>query len=419
MSQNANNEATKNAMTTSWDDKNLVISTEGLSSEFDKDKPWKVANLDPSRIFAYSDGKAMNPEGSQGFAQCTPDMLYDLLKGMNHRRWSGQIFIEYGFGVKRLFLKNGQLVFASSEWMDDRLGEVFYRHDKISLDQLTRFSVQVDRKTKFGKVLLNSGDFTNVDLWNALKSQVMEIFRGIFVVEKCYIEVQSGKAPIEITFEVGLQAILEESYTFGIQFRKFRQRISPAVKLHLTRDADLPSIAAGTFYADLMSLCEDEPSVKEFLGRSKLAETNTLLAVHKLMASGRITLSELSEAEPLQLDGGVGQLKSVLDGYQLLHGIAMAAFHAAGIKAPIRDLQAFCLALNSECGDSLYLDRAGLIAASSELGIMQQCARHFERRSFFEIRVESLTRYLLQISGDTLPYDIAKKLAKDFKEIIS
>ncbi len=414
-----NQEANKNVAKTTWDDKNLVISTEGFSNEIDKNKPWKVANLDSSRIFAYSDGKAMNPEGSQGFAQCTPDMLYDLLKGMNHRRWSGLVFVEYGFGVKRLFLNNGELVFASSEWMDDRLGEVIYRNDKISLDQLTKFAVQVDRKTKFGQVLLRSGDFTNVDLWNALKSQVVEIFRGIFVVEKCYIEVQSGKAPIEITFESGLQAMLEESYTFGIQFRMFRQRICPAVKLHLNRDADLPSLALGTFNADVMSLCEDEPSVQEFLARSKLAETNTLLAVHKLVAAGRITLSGLRDAEPLQLDGGMGQLKAVLDGYQLLHGIAMFAFQSAGIKPPIRDLAAFCLALNSECGDSLYLDHSGLIAANSELGIMQQCSRHFERRIFFEIRVESLTRYLLQISGDTLPYDIAKKVAKDFREIIS
>ncbi len=409
----------KNDSGATWSEHNLVIPTEHLPNQFDSSKPWKVANLDSSRIFAYSEGKALNPQNSQGFAQCTPDMLFDLLKGMNHRRWSGMVFIDSGHGVKRLFFNCGELVFASSDLIDDRLGEVIFRNDRISLDQLTKFAVQVDRKTKFGQVLLRSGDFAHVDLWNALKAQVNEIFRGIFLIERCYIEVQDGVAPVQVTFEFGTDAMLEQSYSFGIQFRMFRQRMSPAVKLIPNRQSVLPALTAGTFNADIMSLCEDEPSVQEILSRSKLTETNTLLAIHKLVASGRLNFKGMEAAPPLKLDGGMGELRAILDGYQLLHGIAMFAFQTAGLKAPIEALASFCLSLNSDGGDSLYLDSSGLIAANSELGVLQQCSQHFERRQYFQIRVESLTRYLLQVSGDTLPHEISRKVITDFKEILA
>jgi hypothetical protein len=410
---------TEKSISAAWSNRDLVIATANVERKFEVEKPWNAVPVDSDRIFAYSAGKAVDPERSQGFAKCSPDMLYDLIKGVTHRRWSGVIFVDAGNGSKRLFFSLGELVFASSELMDDRLGEVIYRQDKISLDQLTQFAVQVDRKTKFGQVLLRSGDFNSVDLWNALKLQVTEIFRGLFFVDQSYVEVMPGSAPIEVTFESGTADLLESIYSFGIQFRMFSRRMSPDVRLVPSRKQTDTVPAQGTFNADLMHLCDDEPTIKVLLERSKLSNTNTLLAIHNLAAAGRMIIEGLEPPQPLKMDGGMGTLKAILDSYQLLHGIASAAFMAAGVAFPIKDLTTFTLAMNRDGGESIYLDQFGLIAQNSELGILQQCAAHCDRRPFFQIRVGSLIRYLLQMSGDMLPYEVSKKLKIDFKEISS
>src|SRR5690606_26109535 len=98
---------------------------------------------------------------------------------------------------------NGDIVFAASNVIDDRLGEVIYRQAKITLDELTTSAALVSKKQKFGQVLLNNRVFTNRHLWDALKCQVAEIIRSVFMVSDVYVELKEGKglAPTEVIFE--------------------------------------------------------------------------------------------------------------------------------------------------------------------------------------------------------------------------
>ncbi len=81
------------------------------------------------------------------------------------RRWSGSVSVEDEWGQKKLYFRDGELVFARSNAMDHRLGEVMYRQGLISLDELTESAVQVTRTLKFGQVLLTRKFFEPCDLW--------------------------------------------------------------------------------------------------------------------------------------------------------------------------------------------------------------------------------------------------------------
>jgi len=260
---------TKNALNTSWTGDGLLIAGSSLGKDFSASTKWVASQLDKGRILLSDASSQLEPSTALGFAKCTSEMLYDLILGIHRRGWTGVVHVDSGFGHKRLFFTAGEFVFAGSDLIDDRLGEVIYRDEMITLDQLTDFAVQVDRKTKFGQVLLRSGQFTNTDLWNALKAQVAEIFRSVFFVEHCIIEVREGAAPLEVSFESGTQVLLDAAFSFGAQFRGFCRRINPGVRVFPILAEDGANPATGTFVGDLLEICKDAVSVEDMLARSK------------------------------------------------------------------------------------------------------------------------------------------------------
>ena len=410
-------------VTAKWTSDGLTIS--GVSSDSvtgtDASKVWKAVQLGANRFLVFAEGGGdPNPAVASGIAICSSEMLYDFLIGVNHRRWSGMVLISAEGSRKKLYFNSGECVFAASDLMDDRLGEVIYREAMISVEQLANFAVQVDRKTKFGQVLLRSGGFTNTDLWNALKMQVREIFRSVFLLDKCYLEIHQDTALVEIAFEEGTESLLESAFSYGSQFKAFRSRIQPdQTKVLLVEAEDILPEQMGTFYGDIVELCRDMPLVRDVLIRSKLTPINTLVAMQKLLAKGQIKMEGWSEPVSAMVETGYSSLKAKMDGYQVLHQLVSDAFKTSGQPIPYRDLASFALSLNSDGGAAIYLDREGALIGDSMSNILQQCVSNSHRIRYFQPRLEALVRYLLQMSGDLLPPELAKKVRAGFKEIVS
>ena len=406
---------------TRWTNEGLLIVGAKAGDGVDiKASTWRATRLSDKRLLVFADGSGENPTTTSGIAACSSQMLYDLLFGLNHRRWSGMIVVDVGFAKKKLYFSSGECVFAASDLMDDRLGEVIYREAMISMEQLANFAVQVDRKTKFGQVLLKSGEFNNTDLWNALKCQVREIFFSVFLVDNCYIEVYPTAAPVEIAFEEGTDSLLETAFSYGSQFRAFTARIeSDTTRVIPSANEHPAKPGSGTFAGDLIELCTDAPLVKDVLVRSKLTPTNTLLVMQKLAAKGYLRFDGLAGAVAAKIESTVGNLKSTIDGYQVLHQLVDSKFSAANMALPIKDLNSFALSLNSGSDAAIYLDANGSLLSESVNDILQQCAANRYRIPYFRNRLGALTRYLLQISGDLLPTDLAKDLRREFQEIVS
>ncbi|MFM9785948.1 hypothetical protein, partial [Streptomyces scabiei] len=67
----------------------------------------------------------------------------DFFLGLSASGFSGLLSVDTGYGIKRIFLEHGAVVFAGSNIIDDRLGEVMFREAKITLDALTDSATQV------------------------------------------------------------------------------------------------------------------------------------------------------------------------------------------------------------------------------------------------------------------------------------
>jgi hypothetical protein len=328
--------------------------------------------------------------------------------------------VDTGYGIKKVFFARGDIVFAASNIMDDRLGEVIFRENKISIDELTDSAAQVTKSRKFGQVLLMSNIFSNVELWQALKLQVKQILRSLFMVEHVYFEMQpgNGMAPTEVIFQESVNDLLSECYSYGCAFRAFLRRLRAESQANLLVEKDkLPrEFKPGTFAGDLIGMIADQPNVQQLLNTSKLIDSYTIAALANLVNLGVCSISPDVDADK-KPQPFMAPLKAKLDAYAYVLQQVKKAFADAKKEFPAGDVVKFASSLNPEGFPSLFVDAHGSMTRDCIAGVFSQCAANHARVSYFSVRVEALIQFLLQLAGDNLAFADAKKIRQDYRSI--
>jgi hypothetical protein len=94
---------------------------------------------------------------------------------------SGLLHLAQRSHAKWVWLHRGEVVFAASNQMVDRLGECLLRAGVIDLEQLREAERCYAPPARFGKVLVERGFLTPRELWNGVKYQVEEIVRSLLL----------------------------------------------------------------------------------------------------------------------------------------------------------------------------------------------------------------------------------------------
>ena len=96
--------------------------------------------------------------------------LHKILIDSHSNKKTGTITVKTPVFIKKLYVDKGEVVFASSTWKDDRLGEVLLKGGKINLEQYEE-SVRVLKLSgkKLGTILVELGYLTPKDLFWAVK----------------------------------------------------------------------------------------------------------------------------------------------------------------------------------------------------------------------------------------------------------
>ncbi len=124
--------------------------------------------------------------------------LSDILTGFQRGRGSGTLQIAIGSIFKKIFIKNGDIVFASSDENDEQVGEFLLKNGEITLKEYNK-SKSLSAKTGqcMEKVLVKLGCITPEELSHTIKEQVEEIILGLFAVEEGRFEFDDGPVPDE------------------------------------------------------------------------------------------------------------------------------------------------------------------------------------------------------------------------------
>ncbi|HLG22835.1 MAG TPA: DUF4388 domain-containing protein, partial [Candidatus Manganitrophaceae bacterium] len=107
--------------------------------------------------------------------------LPTLLQFLRRERKTGILTLRRNDLHKFIYLQEGDIVFASSLYQDDRLGEMLLKAGKIKFDQYEK-SVDLLKKTgkRQGTILVEEGMITPKDLFEGVLFQVKEIIASLF-----------------------------------------------------------------------------------------------------------------------------------------------------------------------------------------------------------------------------------------------
>ena len=123
-----------------------------------------------------------------------PDILLDLQKS----NVTGVLEFKDGPIQKKIFIKNGVMVFATSNHEEDRLEEVLLRNKKITTDQYYQLlSIIKKEKKPIGRILVEQNFIKPKDLVLAVKNQAEEIILSLFRWEGGVVSLVEGSLPEE------------------------------------------------------------------------------------------------------------------------------------------------------------------------------------------------------------------------------
>lgn len=396
------------------------ILVKGGSVAEDESVAWAAKKVDDKRILLLADDAAGQMlSAPSAMARCDAETFKNFLLSLNRSGWTGVISVDTGYGIKRVFLNKGNLAFAASNIIDDRLGEVIYREERITIDELTDSAAQVTKAKKFGQVLLGSGIFSNADLWNALKMQVLQIVRSLFMIDKIYIELDHVNqfAPTEVVFQDSFETIIEDAYAFGRSFLSFVGRLRADSRIELTAPVEKwhERYAAGSFLGDLVSLIENHKNVESLLDASKLIDAYTIAALSTLVNVGvcRITPSIETDFKSGPL---VAPLKARFDSLGYIYNLVVKAFREGNQVFPLADYQSFVNGLNPIGFPSLFLEVDGTVGKNCITTVFSQCSAP-ERVAYFCNRVDAMIQFLLQVTTDVLDFKTASNIRREFRSI--
>jgi hypothetical protein len=121
--------------------------------------------------------------------------LADILNVIHGSGKSGFLYFRRDETEKSVYLHRGEVVFATSNQIVDRLGESLLRSGLITLEQLRDAEKVFRPPQRFGKVLVQRGILTPRALWDGVKIQVEDVVRSLFSYTGGTVHFWEGDVP--------------------------------------------------------------------------------------------------------------------------------------------------------------------------------------------------------------------------------
>src|SRR5262245_15593284 len=121
--------------------------------------------------------------------------IAEVLQHLRLSRASGILSLISGGARKALYVKEGRVVFASSNLPNDRLGEILIREGKITVEEYDTSIKAISKGKRQGKVLVEMGALRPKDLWEGVQFQVKEVVFSIFMWEEGQFHFEESTLP--------------------------------------------------------------------------------------------------------------------------------------------------------------------------------------------------------------------------------
>jgi len=137
----------------------------------------------------------------------------DIIAVLRQQKATGTLTCGTGNAAMSVYVKNGQIIFATSMDERDRLGEVMVADGKITRSQLER-ALSLYQKSaglkKIGAIFVENGYVTPKELFSGLKLQVRRIIHHIFLMTEGPYQFDERMPAEVIPLQINMEDLLRE-----------------------------------------------------------------------------------------------------------------------------------------------------------------------------------------------------------------
>jgi hypothetical protein len=236
--------------------------------------------------------------------------LVRILVHLNRNRKTGTLAVSLPSAVKNIYLKMGDVIFASSTYADDRLGEMLLKAGKITVQQYDK-SVEVLKSTgkKQGAILVELGYLTPKELFWGLKYQVNEIIQSLFLLEDSEYEFKENNLPAHevISLKMSIGNLIYAGINRITNWTRIRSEMPDTDSvlklsenpLNLFQDIELSSQDK-----KILSLIDGKKTINEIIDNSWIGSFEALKILYVLWSIGMIekTAAEKTPRNPIETE---------------------------------------------------------------------------------------------------------------------
>lgn len=216
-------------------------------------------------------------------------VLLQLLRG---ERKTGVLTLKRNDLNKSFFIQEGDIIFATSLYADDRLGEMLLKTGKINFKQ---YEISVDLLKKTGKrqgtILVERGFISPKDLFEGVVAQVREIVLSAFTWVEGDYEFIEGPLPSEevVTLQISTgDIILDGIKRIKDWNRLIRDLPSLDSVLHLSTNPRslFQSVNLSAGERDLLRLVNGERTLRDVLSESPMPSMECARVLYFFITAG-------------------------------------------------------------------------------------------------------------------------------------
>ncbi|HEY4716533.1 MAG TPA: DUF4388 domain-containing protein [bacterium] len=252
--------------------------------------------------------------------------ISDLFSILNITQKGGVLHIFSEDIKKSIYFRRGEIVFASSNLTEERLGHVLYRTGKITQEQLKKAESEVDSKTRFGGILLKNKFITPKDLWWGIKYQLEEIIFSIFsITSGAYIFIDGDFLPPDLTrLSLNTQNLLMEGLKRMDEWNVIKD-IIPSNNILIGIGDEPITVELTPTLQKIISCIEGRASVGEVIKKAQLGEFNTYKLLYQLVKAR--VLKVVEKEEKPTVEDGTKRLSSAIEKYNHLYSFIVQRIH--------------------------------------------------------------------------------------------
>lgn len=230
----------------------------------------------------------------------------DLLSFFNMFRKTGILHFNLGPGEKSLYFNKGEIVFATSTFAKEDLGEILFATGKVERAALEHAREISEGRTTLGKVLVEGGAISPKDLWLTVRTQVEGIVYNLFAEQHGSYSFRAKELDSEqiIRLSMSTQNIIMEGLRRQDEGALFMRKI---ISLdHFPRGTD--KVPADLSQEEKLFYSMAKPgqiSAQDLFRKCGMREFDGMRVLHGLLEKRMLTMEEQAATE---IGGDLGQV---------------------------------------------------------------------------------------------------------------